>query len=122
MAVYFAQAADGAPVKIGSSCDPSQRMRRLRCPVTGAVPRILNVISGGLHCEWWWHARFAHLAIWKESLLGRERRPIFRMTEWFRPSESMLHVVTTVTVGEFAAMQRNWSPAYPVLWMERPAA
>ena len=82
--VYFAQAAPGAPVKIGTSRNPTRRMKSLRCPKTGLRPLVLNTVLGGLHVESWYHQR--HI----DWLIGGRG-------EWFALPEDVVEELKSMT-------------------------
>ncbi len=62
MSVYFIQAEDGGPIKIGTAIDPWGRMRTLQ---TGNATRLvmIAVIDGDRYCESSLHAKFSELRI-----------------------------------------------------------
>lgn len=69
MSVYFIQAEDGGPIKIGWAKDPDKRLRLLQC----GHPDVLvlrRVVAGGTETETELHGRF-----WQHHLRG----------EWFHP-------------------------------------
>ncbi len=76
MPVYFAQAGEGGPVKIGWAADVRSRISELQCgcPEILVVPRL---IDGDRRSEAWVHRKFAALR--------------FR-GEWFRFDPDMLSV------------------------------
>ncbi len=79
--VYFIQASDGGPIKIGVTTNLRSRLKSLQ---TGhAVPVcVLLSLSGDEADERRLHARFAHL----------------RMSgEWFRPEPELLSFIESVT-------------------------
>ena len=57
MAVYFIQAGEGGPVKIGAAADVQHRLRALQCghylPLT-----ILRTVQGGFAVEAWLHRHY----------------------------------------------------------------
>lgn len=51
MKVYVATVGPGLPVKVGVSRNPEQRMKQLRCPVTGKRPRVVVSVIGSPRSE-----------------------------------------------------------------------
>lgn len=105
--VYFAQACDGAPVKIGSSMAPKRRVRSLSCPVTGARVSLINVVQGDIFVEFGLHERFAHLAIMQDTFVGPKRKPITARTEWFRSTPDLLSELRAMTSERAAQICAN---------------
>lgn len=84
MAVYFMQAADGGPVKIGTSCDVEKRQRELEFHY-GRKLLVLATQEGGRAEEVEIHARFSHLQI------GRK--------EQFRPGPDLMEYIGKVSLA-----------------------
>lgn len=82
MAVYFIQAGEAGPVKIGTADDPTTRLRELQCG-NHAVLTIIRTTEGGRS-----HEAGAHKAFAKQRIRG----------EWFHFSPDMLtrEIVATV--------------------------
>lgn len=76
MAVYFIQAGEGGPVKIGKADDPRARMSELQVAHHVELS-LMRVIEGDLAVEQWLHRHYADL-----HLRG----------EWFRFSECMMAI------------------------------
>ncbi|WP_051334349.1 GIY-YIG nuclease family protein [Bradyrhizobium sp. Ai1a-2] len=88
--VYFAQAGDGGPIKIGfTSADPSDRIAALQ---TGCPTRIslLGYLAGSKRDEAGLHRRYSYL-----HLSG----------EWFRADESLIEAIGAMLQPEF-----QWPP------------
>lgn len=76
--IYFIQANDGGPIKVGYAVDPQKRLTEIQR--MSPVPlRILATINGYRKDEALLHRRFASL-----RLHG----------EWFRPSQELLDIIT----------------------------
>lgn len=78
MAVYFVQAADGGPIKIGTSVDVRARLKQLELAYKRPLA-MLAEMPGGREEEGAIHERFSHLRI------GR--------TEQFRPGPDLLEFI-----------------------------
>ena len=74
MPVYFVQAGEGGPVKIGCSDEHKKRLRRLQS-LNHAELKIIRVVEGDRETERWFHKQFV-----KNHIRG----------EWFAFSEEML--------------------------------
>ncbi|WP_454629627.1 GIY-YIG nuclease family protein [Bradyrhizobium cenepequi] len=88
--VYFAQAGDGGPIKIGfTSADPSDRIAALQ---TGCPTRIslLGYLVGSKRDEAGLHRRFSHL---------------HQSGEWFRAEESLIEAIAQMLRPGF-----QWPP------------
>lgn len=72
--IYFAQAGEGAPVKIGYAANPTKRLTELQTAHYEVI-RMLLVIDGDERHEAFLHEKFAAL-----RLRG----------EWFRPASELL--------------------------------
>jgi hypothetical protein len=71
--VYFVQAGDGGPIKIGTSKRPNARLASLRTSHAAEL-RVLAIVPGTARFEAWIHRLFAS---------DRQRG------EWFAPSERL---------------------------------
>ncbi|MES3013901.1 MAG: GIY-YIG nuclease family protein [Pseudomonadota bacterium] len=93
--VYFLQAGDGGPIKIGFASDPMQRARSLQ---TGNHEQVylLATAPGSLQDEHGLHARFAHL-----NSRG----------EWFRPEPELMQFIAGVQWRERTSAQAVASDA-----------
>jgi hypothetical protein len=78
MPVYFIQAGEGGPVKIGSTADTSSRLRELQC-ANPVELSLLREVDGGLAEERWLQKHFS-----RRRLRG----------EWFSFCPSMLSIET----------------------------
>ena len=84
MSVYFIQARNGGPVKIGYSGNPKKRLYDLS--VASFEPlRLVAVVPGDRRDEREVHEQLDHLRI---------------RGEWFRPSEEMREVVRERQTGD----------------------
>lgn len=77
MAVYFIQAVDGGPIKIGSSGNPDMRLSDLQV-ANPKVLRILATMPGGTPQEWALHEQFK-----KYRVQG----------EWFTPAPEIMALI-----------------------------
>ncbi|MEJ0017506.1 MAG: GIY-YIG nuclease family protein [Acetobacteraceae bacterium] len=77
MFVYFLQAGDGGPVKIGFSTDLSTRISSLKTGVFEAM-KVLRVVEGTRDTERWLHDRFS---------------AVHKRGEWFHFHQDMLTVI-----------------------------
>ena len=100
MAVYFIQAGEGGPVKIGTSEDVERRLRGLQM-AHWAELRLIRTLPGSFIEERWLHWYFA---------LNHLR------SEWFIYCPQMLTIVPTVNDGNIKAhplakfrSSRGWS-------------
>jgi hypothetical protein len=78
MAVYFVQALDGGPIKIGTSVRISFRLKQLQ-KESGKRLWVLGVVDGDKDVEKELHGRFAHLRI---------------AGEWFKPGPDLHEFIT----------------------------
>lgn len=78
MAVYFIQATDGGPIKIGATSHLKERLAALSRRAAGQRLRILATLKGHIPEEKKVHRRFAHLRGWGE---------------WFEPGEDLLQFI-----------------------------
>ena len=78
--VYFAQALDGGPIKIGCTQNPHMRMKMLRAK-GGAPVWPLALVSGSLKDEAQLHWKFRHLRI---------------RGEWYTPGLELLAFIATL--------------------------
>lgn len=76
MAVYFAQAGAGGPVKIGTTDDVQGRLRELQCGCPQELI-LLREINGSRATEAWLHRRFSALRL---------------RAEWFHFHDEMLDI------------------------------
>jgi hypothetical protein len=85
--VYFLQAGEGGPVKIGFTKSLEARIRELQtgCPYE---LRVLATIAGKSRLE-----RRYHYHLWQHRLRA----------EWFNPSEAVLHAAARAAAGEVVA-------------------
>lgn len=97
--VYFVQAGDAGPIKIGTTDDLRTRVAALQTAHYEEL-RLLGTIPGGPAIERVWHGRFG-----EERIRG----------EWFRPSvalvlavESAVGVVTTPPKMDEADYNKRW--------------
>lgn len=65
MSVYFMQASDGGPVKIGSSKNIEQRRKQLESDYKRSLV-ILRIVEGGRKEEQAIHEQFSHLSLGNE--------------------------------------------------------
>ena len=72
--IYFAQAGDGGPVKIGFSSNVESRLASLRCASASEIV-LLNTRPGSMKAE-----RLLHSRLERHRLRG----------EWFEPAEDVL--------------------------------
>lgn len=75
--VYFAQALDGGPIKIGYATDPSSRLSRLQTS-SPAPLRLIRSLPGERETEAALHRRFAHLRVHRE---------------WFRADDELIRFI-----------------------------
>src|SRR5690242_3049440 len=91
MAVYFIQAGEGGPIKIGCAIQPAKRMQELQ---TGNALklRLRAVVPGSLEVERRLHDWFSE---WRMQ------------GEWFQPSHALEGFIAGVTFchEEYAALQ-----------------
>ena len=76
MAVYFIQAGEGGPVKIGCAANVKKRIKELQCGCPEVI-KLLREVEGNRSEEAWFHARFAKFRVRKNG-------------EWFRFHEDMM--------------------------------
>lgn len=81
--IYFIQAGDGGPVKIGYATDVAARVRELQCGNHVRL-RLLRSIEGGRAAEAWFHRAYA-----AQRMRG----------EWFAFAESMLTAEPEIVVA-----------------------
>jgi hypothetical protein len=79
--IYFIQATGGGPIKIGTTCRLTERLRYLRRE-TGEDLVALAVMDGGRKEEKALHRRFAHLRVEKYAL-----------SERFHPGDDLLDFI-----------------------------
>lgn len=84
MAVYFVQAGEGGPIKIGVAVDISARIAALQT-AHWAPLRVLAEMPGGEDQETELHGRFANLSI---------------RGEWFHPGADLMALIRSVASGE----------------------
>lgn len=77
--IYFIQAEDGGPIKIGTTARLTVRLNEL-CKEVGDDLRVLAVIDGSYQEENKLHRRFVHLR---------------RVGEWFEPGDDLLGFIVT---------------------------
>jgi hypothetical protein len=75
--VYFMQAVDGGPIKIGWAKDPEKRLAAHQVSSASEL-KLLGAMWGTQDVERKWHARFAHLRI---------------RGEWFEGTEALLRAI-----------------------------
>jgi len=86
--VYFIQAGDGGPIKIGTATDVAKRLSTLQTAHHEKL-RVVATIDGGRERELAVHANFA-----EDRLHG----------EWFRPSERVLEFIDRSKDPGYVAM------------------
>lgn len=79
MAVYFVQAVDGGPIKIGTTVRLSQRLKQLTRNA-GHPLEVLGVIDGGPTEEKELHERFSHLRV---------------ASEWFEAGDDLIGFIVS---------------------------
>jgi len=79
--VYFIQAGDRGPIKIGWSCEVSRRLGELQT-ANAARLVLLGYLPGTQEDERAWHARFADVRL---------------EAEWFRPSQGLLDAIAQIS-------------------------
>jgi hypothetical protein len=97
--VYFAQAVDGGPIKIGVARDPAERLRRVQTGYPFKL-RITNLRPGGLREEGRLHKRFR-----RHRIRG----------EWFAASDDLARLAKAhpaSRTGRSAAIAEARSAAY----------
>jgi hypothetical protein len=77
--VYFIQAGDGGPIKIGFSVDPRKRMRHIQTMNAEQLFLLGTIECETDRTEFHIHQRFAHICI---------------RGEWHRPTEELLQFIT----------------------------
>jgi len=100
MAVYFVQAGEGGPIKIGFAGDVRRRIAKMQsdCP---SLLRVIGVVPDGTeHHEGLFHQRFG---------ASRERG------EWFRPSEEILAFASGLSPLGWQPTMRSGKPLGRVL-------
>ncbi len=78
--IYFVQAVDGGPIKIGTTIRLSLRLKQLCLEAENSF-RVLAVLPGDQIEEQRLHHKFAHLRV---------------MKEWFEPADDLLEFITHV--------------------------
>ncbi len=92
MAVYFIQAGEGGPVKIGTANDVSHRLAELQAG-SAQLLSIIRTIDGGRPLEGWLHRHFSHARI---------------RSEWFAFSADMLTISPPCVVSSGAPLDTFW--------------
>lgn len=82
--IYFIQARDGGPIKIGTTIRLATRLKEL-AKDSGVELRVLAVVEGNRDVEQSFHARFSHLRA---------------VGEWFEPGDDL--------IGFIVAEGREW--------------
>lgn len=98
MPVYFAQAVDGGPVKIGWSRVPEKRVAILATQHRRPI-RLLATTPGGRARELWLHEEFAG------SRAPQMKCSVVGSTEWFEPTRRLAALVAEcggAVVGQLA--------------------
>lgn len=80
--VYFIQAKDGGPIKIGSSCDTSTRLSQLQAYNPAELVCLGVIREGGVRLERQLHVEFAKYRI---------------RHEWFEPVQELMEYITANT-------------------------
>lgn len=110
--VYFAQAVDGAPIKIGFSFSPAQRVESFVCPLTGLQPKVMNAVAGGRFEEAFLHSHFLSHAILTARRFGLSHGLTVVPTEWFMPTDAVAREMLTMTNARLADLiARPWRNA-----------
>lgn len=94
MAVYFIQAGESGPIKIGSSSSPTDRLKTLQVASPERL-RMLLVVDGGAHVEQALHHHF-----------GSTRMS----SEWFRPTNGLLAMIESLRAGGSTPKKDDNSP------------
>jgi hypothetical protein len=84
MYVYFVQAGENGPIKIGFSTDPDRRIKALRTAMSEELI-VLKVVKGGRQLEKTLHDRFSE---------------IHRRGEWYEPTTELLEFVNGLQAPE----------------------
>jgi hypothetical protein len=105
--IYFAQAGENGPVKIGYTENRDRRMREVQ-GMNGEVLTVLATLPGGRKREAELHRRFAHLR---------------RHGEWFEPGPELMDYVRNVrdAVLPVRRPQRRAPPLLPPPWHDTSA-
>jgi hypothetical protein len=77
--IYFIQASDGGPIKIGQTVRLSTRIKQ-HAVDRGATMRLLGVMDGGRAVEQSIHLMFSHLRVNQRSAVS----------EWFEPAPELI--------------------------------